>query len=109
MKDAASAELLVTPNTMGTMTALFSRSQSLGAIPWTSFESAMADLGFSILPRGGSVYTYTPPSSLPKAAQITIHRPHGAKLEGYRLQRLAHRLRTKYSWTTESFKIRGTA
>jgi hypothetical protein len=33
MKDKASAEMLVTTNTMGTMTALFSRSQSLGALP----------------------------------------------------------------------------
>ncbi|KAH7353912.1 hypothetical protein B0T11DRAFT_312366 [Plectosphaerella cucumerina] len=98
MKDKASAEMLVTTNTMGTMTALFSR-----------FESAMADLGFSILPRGGSVYTYTPPSSFSKAGQTTIHRPHGAKLERYRLQRLAHRLRTRYGWTTQSFKVRGTA
>jgi hypothetical protein len=68
----------------------------------------MADLGFSILPRGGSVYTYTPPSSFSKAGQTTIHRPHGAKLERYRLQRLAHRLRTRYGWTTQSFKVRGT-
>lgn len=36
-------------------TTLFSKTQARGSLSWVDFESAMADLGFSITPKGGSI------------------------------------------------------
>lgn len=47
----------VKPSTSSTLTTLFSKSSARGSISWTDFASAMADLGFSVTPQGGSVYT----------------------------------------------------
>ena len=51
----------VTSSTFDTMSTLFKKSQARGAVNWTTFEGAMAELGFSVNPKFGSVYTFIPP------------------------------------------------
>ncbi|RYO94287.1 hypothetical protein DL762_000611 [Monosporascus cannonballus] len=55
---------------------LFSRSESRGSVTWAGFEAAMADLGFSVMPKFGSVYTFLPPKDMPVQKSVTFHRPH---------------------------------
>ncbi|KAH7359483.1 hypothetical protein B0T11DRAFT_115532 [Plectosphaerella cucumerina] len=98
--------LPASPTTVATMTTLLRRSEASRVLSWSNFESAMADIGFGIKPRDGSVFTYAPPATLAAHGSITLHRPHSAKLEGFRLLYLARRLHTKYGWTSDSFTVR---
>ncbi|KAF9873519.1 hypothetical protein CkaCkLH20_08978 [Colletotrichum karsti] len=84
---------------------LFNKSKARGSISWTSFEAAMAELGFSVFPKYGSVYTFRPPSHSTEAKPFTIHRPHGASIDGYKILILARRLKRTYGWGEETFVI----
>lgn len=90
--------------TVSVFTALFSRSEAHGSVSWTSFEAAMADLGFSVTPKGGSVFTFNPPASM-NSRPITLHRPHVSEIEGYKLLIVARRLQRVYGWTSRSFVV----
>ncbi|OTA75518.1 hypothetical protein M434DRAFT_88393 [Hypoxylon sp. CO27-5] len=109
VEDAKTAEpmqpLIVKSATAETFYALFSKSEARGSIPWTSFEAAMADLGFSIIPEYGSVYTFAPPANLGLQKSIKLHRPHQSHVEGHRLLFLASRLNRNYGWTRSSFQV----
>lgn len=83
---------------------LFSRSEGHGSLSWTSFEAAMADLGFSVTPKGGSVFTFNPPDSM-NSRPITLHRPHVSEIEGYKLLIIARRLQRVYGWSARSFVV----
>jgi hypothetical protein len=97
-------EFKVKAATAAVFTALFSRSEAHGSVSWTSFEAAMADLGFSVTPKGGSVFTFNPPASM-ETRPITLHRPHVSEIEGYKLLILARRLQRVYGWSSRSFVI----
>ncbi|KAI1135554.1 hypothetical protein F5Y05DRAFT_394907 [Hypoxylon sp. FL0543] len=97
--------LTVKPATAETFYALFSRSEARGSVQWTAFESAMADLGFSIIPEYGSVYTFAPPSNLDLQKSIKLHRPHQSRIEGHQLLFLASRLTRNYGWTSSTFQV----
>lgn len=84
---------------------LFDKSQSRGTINWTAYESAMVDLGFSVEPKGGSVYTFTPPRSMSDKKPLTIHRPHGPRIEGYLIPIYARRLKRVYGWGEDTFEM----
>jgi hypothetical protein len=90
--------------TESVFTALFSRSEAHGSVSWTSFEAAMADLGFSVTPKGGSIFTFNPPESM-NSRPITLHRPHISETEGYKLLILARRLQKVYGWSARSFVV----
>lgn len=83
---------------------LFCKSKARGSAAWADFESAMADLGFSMTPRWGSMYHFTPPTSM-NSTPITLHRPHASEVEGYQLLYLAGRLGRKYDWNAETFVV----
>ncbi|KAI0836259.1 hypothetical protein F5Y06DRAFT_113039 [Hypoxylon sp. FL0890] len=97
--------LIVKSATAETFYTLFSKSEARGSVPWTAFEAAMADLGFSIIPEYGSVYTFAPPANLGLQKSIKLHRPHQARIEGHRLLFLASRLSRNYGWTSKSFQV----
>lgn len=97
-------KLKVKATTAATFHALFNKSEARGAIAWVDFEAAMADLGFSITPRGGSISTYNPPTSM-ATRPITLHRPHTSELEGYKQLILARRLQRVYRWNADTFEI----
>ncbi|KAM0344171.1 hypothetical protein ACHAPU_007893 [Fusarium lateritium] len=82
---------------------LFDKTQSRGSVSWTAFEAAMAELGFSVLPRFGSVYTFRPSETVAFKRPVSIHRPHQSQIEGYLILILARRLNRAYGWSAESF------
>lgn len=97
--------LKVKPSTFEVFSTLFSKSESRGSIPWSDFEAAMVDLNFSVIPRFGSVYTFSPPQELAAQKAITLHRPHNHRIEGYRLLILGRRLGRRYGWNDKTFEV----
>lgn len=64
----------------------------------------MEDLGFSVTPKGGSIFTFNPPESL-NTRPITFHRPHVSEIEGHKLLVFKRRLERAYQWTEDSFVV----
>jgi len=94
----------VKETTAALSSTLFSNSEARGSVSWSDFESAMADLGFSITPKGGSIFTFNPPAEM-DSRPITLHRPHVSEIEGYKLLILSRRLQRVYEWTSASFVV----
>ncbi|KJZ76126.1 hypothetical protein HIM_04582 [Hirsutella minnesotensis 3608] len=84
---------------------LFDKSQARGTISWADFEAAMVELGFSVLPKFGSVYTFEPPASMGASKSFTIHRPHHSHIEGYSVAIYARRLNRVYGWDSDTFEL----
>ncbi|RFU75578.1 ipa protein [Trichoderma arundinaceum] len=84
---------------------LFEKSETRGSINWSAFEGAMAELGFSVMPKYGSVYTFLPPDSMNVKKSFTVHRPHKSRIEGYLIPIFARRLKRTYGWSESTFKI----
>jgi hypothetical protein len=64
----------------------------------------MADLGFSVMPKGGSIFEFNPPASMDKRP-ITLHRPHVSDFEGYKILILSRGLEWACGWTSNSFVV----
>ncbi|KAL8377537.1 hypothetical protein RB595_008289 [Gaeumannomyces hyphopodioides] len=97
--------LKVASSTAEVFLTLFKKSESRGSVSWAAFEAAMGDLGFSILPRLGSVYTFQPPEGMAKQKPLTLHRPHKSHIEGYKIPILARRLNKAYGWDEGTFEV----
>jgi hypothetical protein len=95
----------VSASTAGVFETLFKKMQSRGAVDWVDFVAAMADLGFSVVPKLGSVYTFLPPASMGVKRSITVHRPHKSRIEGYLLLIFSRRLKRVYGWGEETFVV----
>ncbi|KAL5600476.1 hypothetical protein FOVSG1_008288 [Fusarium oxysporum f. sp. vasinfectum] len=93
----------VSSSTAEVFAALFDKTQSRGSVNWSSFEAAMSELGFSVLPRFGSVYTFRPSEDMDIKRPVSIHRPHQSQIEGYLILILARRLNRTYGWSVDSF------
>lgn len=105
-KAAHQQTFTVSPATHDAFTTLFVRTkESRGFVNWTAFESAMAELGFSVFPKFGSVYTFQPPASIGARRSLTVHRPHQSRIEGRLVLIFARRLSRTYGWTEETFKV----
>ena len=100
-----SKQFNVKPSTAEVFTTLFSRSEARGSVSWARFESAMGDLGFSVTPNFGSVYTFQPPQTMALKRPFAFHRPHKANIEGYHLLILARRLKRAYGWSEQTFQV----
>jgi hypothetical protein len=94
----------VSSTTAEVFAILFDKTQSRGSVSWASFEAAMAELGFSVLPRFGSVYTFRPSESIAAQRPVSIHRPHQSQIKGYLILILARRLNRAYGWSETSFE-----
>ncbi|KAI0552434.1 hypothetical protein F4679DRAFT_592436 [Xylaria curta] len=94
----------VKPATAEVFSTLFGRRSSRGSVPWTSFEGALAELKFSVVPKFGSVYTFNPPESMAIQKPLTLHRPHKSHIEGYLLLVFARRLNRLYGWGEGTFQ-----
>ncbi|WYZ43697.1 hypothetical protein EsH8_VII_000133 [Colletotrichum jinshuiense] len=94
--DAATAEVFAN---------LFRKSEARAPVAWTAFEGAMADLGFSVLPKYGSVFTFMPPESMAVKKPFTVHRPHKSWIEGYTSLIFAQRLKRAYGWGEDTFEV----
>lgn len=89
-----------------TFMTLFDKSISRGSLHWASFESAMSELGFRITPNTGSSITFEPPAGAGFGRSITVHRPHGTRIEGFRSMILAKRLEKAFGWDRTTFVAR---
>ncbi|KAH6853270.1 hypothetical protein B0I37DRAFT_394415 [Chaetomium sp. MPI-CAGE-AT-0009] len=90
-------------STAKVFSTLFDKTQSRGAINWVDFESAMVELGFSVTSVSGSGYTFVSTKEM-GLRNITIHRPHEGRIEGYRTLILARRLTKVYGWGEKTFE-----
>ncbi|KAH6630747.1 hypothetical protein B0J18DRAFT_488507 [Chaetomium sp. MPI-SDFR-AT-0129] len=103
----------VSSSTAAVFSTFFDRSQSRGSVDWSAFVAAMADLGFSVTPRFGSVYTFTPPALSKQDSKLgsdvkrplTFHRPHQSRIEGYSLLIFSRRLKRVYGWGEGTFVV----
>ncbi|KAG5765335.1 hypothetical protein H9Q72_006587 [Fusarium xylarioides] len=95
--------LKVSSSTAEVFSTLFDMTQSRGSVSWSSFEAAMSELGFSVLPRFGSVYTFRPSEDMDIKRPVSIHRPHQSQIEGYLILILARRLNRAFGWSEDSF------
>ncbi len=82
---------------------MFDKTRSRGAVDWVDFVAAMVDLGFSVLPKFGSVYMFFPPESMSVKRSITVHRPHKSEIEEYKLLILSRNLKRVYGWGDKTF------
>jgi hypothetical protein len=74
------------------------------SIKWLDFGAAMVDIGFTILPSVGSLYTFVPGKDCDQATFLTLHRPYGSVIHGDGLLLLALRLKLMYGWGKETFE-----
>ncbi|KAF2415913.1 hypothetical protein EJ08DRAFT_684379 [Tothia fuscella] len=95
----------VKQSTFNVFSTLFSRTQSRSSISWTEFGAAMADLKFALLPKTGSIFTFSPPEDARVKRALTLHRPHGSRIEGYRLLFYSARMQRTYGWSEQSFEV----
>ncbi|KAI0439654.1 hypothetical protein F4803DRAFT_568229 [Xylaria telfairii] len=107
--DAAAAPpppepFIVKPAVAEVFSTLFDRTQSHGSIPWASFEAALAELKFSVIPKVGSAYTFFPPENMAIQKPVTLHRPHKSRIERHVLLVYARRLNRLYGWGQDTFQ-----
>ncbi|KAJ2978078.1 hypothetical protein NUW58_g7610 [Xylaria curta] len=95
----------VKPATAEVFSTLFDKAEARGSVPWVNFEAALAELGFSVIPKFGSVFTFFPPDDMSIQKPITLHRPHKSRIEGHLLLIFARRLNRLYGWKQETFQI----
>ncbi|KLO92189.1 Uncharacterized protein LW93_7818 [Fusarium fujikuroi] len=93
----------VSSSTAEVFATLFNKTRSRGSVNWSSFEAAMSELGFSVLPRFGSVYMFRPSENMDIKRPVSIHRPHQSQIEGHLILILARRLNRAYGWSEDSF------
>lgn len=95
----------VSPPAGEVFSTLFNKSEARGSVNWGAFEGAMAELGFSVMPKYGSVYTFSPPDGMNVKKSFTVHRPHKSSIEGYLIPVFARRLKRTYGWDENAFNI----
>lgn len=94
----------VKASTFAVFSSLLSRSSAArGTIGWDAFAAAITDLGFSVVPKVGSIYTFDPPTDMAVQRDLTLHRPHHPRIEGRRLLVYSRRLTRVYGWNDATF------
>jgi hypothetical protein len=94
----------VKASTFAVFSSLLSRSSAArGSISWDAFTAAMSDIGFSVVPKVGSIYTFNAPSTLAVQRDLTLHRPHQSHIEGHILLIYSRRLSRVYGWDESTF------
>lgn len=101
----AAQTIEVSASVAGIFSALFDKTQSRGEVSWTGFVAAMSGLGFSVLPKFGSVYAFLPPASMGLTQSLTVHRPHKSHMDKYRMLILSRRLKRTYGWGEKTFAV----
>ncbi|CAO2652314.1 Nn.00g005970.m01.CDS01 [Neocucurbitaria sp. VM-36] len=84
---------------------LLRSSAARGSISWDAFVAAMTDLSFSVVPKGGSIYTFVPPEKVAVQRELTLHRPHQSRIEGRHLLFYSRRLKQVYGWSDSTFLV----
>ncbi|KAG9185453.1 hypothetical protein G6011_07997 [Alternaria panax] len=96
----------VKASTAEVFSSLFSRSSvARSPVRWEAFVAAMVDLGFTVDPKVGSIYTFVPPEKVSERRDLTLHRPHQASIEGRLLLIYSRRLKKMYGWDSSTFVV----
>lgn len=96
----------VKASTAAVFSSLLSRSSAArGSVRWDAFVAAMTELGFSVIPRMGSIVTFVPPEEMQVQRDLTLHRPHQSSIEGPRLLVYSCRLKRAYGWDESTFVV----
>lgn len=74
------------------------------SIKWLDFGTAMNEIGFSILPSLGYLYTFVPSEDSDVDTFLTLHHPYRSVIHGDGLLLLALRLKLLYGWEKEAFE-----
>ncbi|KAK4901886.1 hypothetical protein LTR49_027193 [Elasticomyces elasticus] len=97
-------QLKVKASVAAVFSTIFAKSEARGSVSWADFAAAMADVGFSVTPKGGSIYTFHAPESMGDRS-IILHRPHASEIVGYRMLVLSRRLCRTYHWNADTFVV----
>ncbi|KAK3629155.1 hypothetical protein LTR56_017823 [Elasticomyces elasticus] len=82
---------------------MFTATTGLGDINWTAFVAAMIDAGCSVIPNGGSLFTFSIAKDDSKAS-IVMHRPHpDPTIDPVMLKTFGKRLRGRFEWDADTF------
>ncbi|GAM41078.1 hypothetical protein TCE0_041r13927 [Talaromyces pinophilus] len=114
-EEATAAASKVSPSALQVFTTIFSaleKSESNSgsqpgpehSIKWFEFGAAMKEIGFSILPSLGALYSFVPGVDSDVATFFTLHRPYRSVIRGDGLLLLALRLKLLYGWGKDSFE-----
>jgi hypothetical protein len=96
----------VKASTFSVFSLLFSRSSAArGSIRWDAFVAAMTDVGFSVIPKVGSIYMFVPPENMAVQRICILHRPHKSSIEGVVLLIYSRRLKGAYGWDDSTFVL----
>lgn len=96
----------VKASTFSVFSLLFSRSSAArGPIRWDAFVAAMTDVGFSVIPKVGSIYMFVPPESMVSRKICILHKPHKSHAEGVVLLIYSRRLKRAYGWDDSTFVL----
>ncbi|KAG9251262.1 uncharacterized protein F5Z01DRAFT_663745, partial [Emericellopsis atlantica] len=99
-------KISVSATTAKTFTDIFCKAVHRPSVSWSAFEAAMTELGFSVIPNGGSILAFIPPESMGPVRALIAHRPHKAHMEGRKTLHIAKDLRRRYGWTEETFDVK---
>lgn len=96
----------VKASTAAVFASLLSRSSAArGSVRWDAFVAAMTELGFSVIPKMGSIFTFAPSEKMQVQRDLTLHRPHQSSIEGPRLLVYSRRLKRVYGWDESTFVV----
>ncbi|KAG9562656.1 hypothetical protein KCU71_g7209, partial [Aureobasidium melanogenum] len=102
------SSVLVSSKSMTLLVRMFTTDPDTpGEIYWTDFVSAMADAGCSIMPGGGSCFTFTHVDEEGTKRSMVFHRPHPEpSMSKERLKSFGSRLHRRWSWTEATFALK---
>ncbi|THX03335.1 hypothetical protein D6D13_07781 [Aureobasidium pullulans] len=102
------ASVMVSSKSLTLLTRMFTADPSApGEIYWSEFVSAMADAGCSVMPGGGSCFTFTHVDDMGEEHSMVFHRPHPEpSMSKERLRSFGSRLGRRWGWSLETFDVK---
>ncbi|KAG9597925.1 hypothetical protein KCU77_g1452, partial [Aureobasidium melanogenum] len=101
------SSILVSSTSLTLFECMFTaNSSNLSDIYWTDFVSAMVDAGCSVMPGGGSCFTFTHVDKDDKKRSMVFHRPHPEPtMSKERLKSFGSRLNRHWGWSEVTFAV----
>ncbi|KAH0164206.1 hypothetical protein KCU67_g5250, partial [Aureobasidium melanogenum] len=100
--------ILVSSKSLTLFVRMFTADPSTpGEIYWTDFVSAMADAGCSVMPGGGSCFTFTHVDEKEQKHSMVFHCPHPEpSMSKERLRSFGSRLNRRWGWSEATFAVK---
>ncbi|KEQ75458.1 hypothetical protein M436DRAFT_70947 [Aureobasidium namibiae CBS 147.97] len=105
---SSATSIQVSSDSLTLLTRMFTAdSTTPGEIYWTDFVSAMADAGCSVMPGGGSCFTFTHVDEKEQKHSMVFHRPHPEpSMSKDRLRSFGSRLSRRWGWSEKTFAVK---